>query len=323
MKVCVYGCGAIGGLLAARLAGSGADVLAVTRGAQLAAIRASGLSLVNADGSELNVPLRVTDDPAEAAAVDVVFLATKAHDLPAVAAQIGPLLGPATSVVSLVNGVPWWYFYGLQNDFGAPELVSVDPGRAIWRALGPQRAVGAVVYPAAVTEAPGRVRHLFGERFALGEPDGSSSERLGAIVGLLGRAGFDASVSTDLRAEIWTKLAANAAFNPVSVATGKTLGAMIDDPATHRLLAGIIAEVIAVAAAFGVQVPVVPEDLLTASRQLGEHKTSMLQDLAAGRPLELGPVVEAVLELAAWRGVAVPDLATVARLAAARAGATG
>ena len=152
-----------------------------------------------------------------------------------------------------MDGVPWWYFFGLEDDFGAPELVSVDPGRRIWRAIWPERAVGCVVYPAAVTEAPGRVRHLFGERFAVGEPDGSSGERLAAIAGLLGRAGFEASVTSGLRAEIWTKLAANAAFNPVSVATGKTLAAMIDDPATHRLLAGIIEEVIAVAEALGVE----------------------------------------------------------------------
>jgi len=320
MKVCVYGCGAIGGLLAARLATSGVDVSIIARGAQLAAIKADGLRLISVGGSApLQVPFaRASATPAELGRQDFVFLTMKAHALAAVADDIGPLLGPDTAVISAGNGIPWWYFYGLENDFGAPELRSVDAGRRLWQAIRPERALGCIVYPAAVIDQPGIVQHIFGDRFSVGEPDGSISPRLETLAGMLGNAGFDARMQVNIRTELWTKLTANAAFNPVSVITGRTLGGMIDDPATRVLLERIMYEVIAIAAAFGTAVALTPQALLSATRQLGEHKTSMLQDLQGGRPLELAPIAGAVLELADLAGVAAPNLALVFRLAASK-----
>jgi len=315
MKVCVYGCGAIGSLLAVRLARSGAQTSVIARGPHLEAIQANGLTLLSADGGEsLTEVVHASDDPAALGEQDVVFLTMKSHAVPAIAAAIAPLLGPDTVVVTAYNGIPWWYFYGLSDDLGCPELLSVDPEKKLWHAIGPERAVGCVVYPAAALESPGVVRHVFGDRFTIGEPNGRSSARLVAMAEALQSAGFDTSVAEEIRTDIWTKLVANAAFNPVSVITGKTLGAMLDDEATYRLLASIMAEVVGVARALGVEVPLAPVKLLEATRQLGHHKTSMLQDYEAGRPLELGPVIAAVLELAEWLGVDVSSLSMVYQL---------
>jgi len=317
MKVCVYGCGAIGGLLAARLAASGAAVSVVARGKQLEAIRESGLRLLPPDGGKANVAhVAATDDPTEFPPQDVVFLTMKSHAVPEVAPFIEPLLGPETMVVTATNGIPWWYFYGLEGRYGSPELSSVDPGRRLWNAIGPERAIGCVVYPAGAVTSPGVVQHIFGDRFALGEPATGQSERLCKITGLLRAAEFDAPVQDDIRVDIWTKLVANAAFNPVSVMTGKSLGAMIDDPAVNSLLLSIMQEVVDVAAALGVRPALTPVELIDAMRALGAHDTSMLQDWRAGRALELGPVVQVVLELAAWRGVATPSLSMAAALVA-------
>lgn len=321
LRICIYGCGAIGSLLAARLAASGAEVSAVARGAQLAAIRSRGLRLLPTSADvPLQVQLKASASPAELGLQDVVILSMKAHAVAAVAADIGPLLGPDTVVLTASNGIPWWYFFGLENDLGLPELASVDPGRRLWTAIGPERALGCVVYPAASIDAPGVVRHVFGNRFSLGEPNGSSSPRLTAVADILRRADFDAPMQTDIRADIWTKLVASAAFNPVSVITGKTLGAMIDDAATCALLERIMTEVITVATALGVTVRLTPQQLLVAIRSLGDHKTSMLQDMQAGRSLELAPVAGAVLELADLAGAAAPNLAMVCRLVASKVG---
>jgi len=319
MRVCIYGCGAIGSLLAARLGHSGAETSVIARGSHLEAMQANGLTLLPIEGGErMTVALNAGDDPGEIGQQDAVFLTMKSHAVPAIADAIGPLLGPDTVVVTAYNGIPWWYFYGLADDLGCPELLSVDPGKKLWQTIGPQRALGSVVYPAAAIESPGVVRHVFGDRFALGEPDGRSSARLTDIAELLTTAGFDAPVSADVRSEIWTKLVANAAFNPVSVITGKTLGAMLDDEATYRLLAQIMAEVVGVARVLGVEVAMAPLKLLEATRQLGQHKTSMLQDYEAGRALELGPMVVAILELAEWLGVDVSNLNMVYQLVATK-----
>jgi 2-dehydropantoate 2-reductase len=307
MKVCVYGCGAIGGLLAARLARGGATVSVVARGDSLKAIQDNGLTLLEGDQSFV-ADVAASDAPGALGPQDVVFLTMKGHSVPEITPKIPMVLGPQTIVVTAANGIPWWYFHGLEDVLGEPELTSVDPGRQLWNNIGPERALGCVVYPAARVEAPGIVRHIFGDQFALGEPDGSTSKRLASIVGLLGSAGFKVSLETDIRAEIWTKLVANAAYNPVSVMTGKSLGGMIEDEATHKLLGQIMAEVVGVADALGVQVAMSPEQLLEATRQLGGHKTSMLHDYEAGRTLELEPIVGAVLELAALKGIATPNL---------------
>jgi 2-dehydropantoate 2-reductase len=317
MRVCIYGCGAIGGLLAGWLSRSGAAVIEVARGEHLSAIQSKGLTLLEGDQSFV-ADVAASDNPAELGEQDLVILAMKGHSVPAIAPEISHLLGAQTAVLTAANGIPWWYFYGVQNEVGTPELVSVDPGKQLWNAIGPERALGSVVYPAASIEAPGVVRHIFGNKFSLGEPAGVRSERLAAIAKLLAAAGFEVSLENDLRTEIWTKLVANAAFNPVSVMTGKTLGAMIDDQAINKLLTQIMDEAVLVAESVGVTPAMSPEQLLTATRVLGDHKTSMLQDFAAGRALELEPIVGAVLELAQLRGVATPNLQMVYQLVKSR-----
>ena len=307
MKVCVYGCGAIGSFLAARLVRGGAAVSVVARGENLTAIQNKGLTLLEG-GQSYVAQVAASDTPGALGPQDVVFLTMKGHSTPEITPKIPMLLGPQTVVVNAANGIPWWYFYGLDDPLGEPEISSVDPGRQLWNNIGPERALGCVVYPAARLEAPGVVRHVFGNQFAIGEPNGKASKRLVAIAGLLGSGGFEASLDADIRAEIWTKLVANAALNPVSVMTGKSLGAMVKDEATHKLLAQIMHEVVSVADALGEQVAMPPEKLLEAVQQLGDHKTSMLQDYQAGRPLELQPIVGAVLELAAMKGIATPNL---------------
>jgi 2-dehydropantoate 2-reductase len=319
MKVCVYGCGAIGSLLAARLARGGAAVSVVARGENLTAIQNKGLTLLEG-GQSYVAHVAASDTPGALGPQDVVFLTMKGHSTPEITPKIPMVLGPQTTVVTAANGIPWWYFYGLDDPLGEPEISSVDPGRQLWNNIGPERALGCVVYPAARLEAPGVVRHVFGNQFAIGEPNGKASKRLVAIAGLLGAGGFVASVETDIRAEIWTKLVANAALNPVSVVTGKSLGAMIKHEATHKLLAQIMYEVVSVADALGEQVAMPPEKLLEAIQQMGDHKTSMLQDYQAGRPLELQTIVGAVLELAAMKGIATPNLQMAYRLVQKRIG---
>lgn len=320
MKVCIYGCGAIGGLLAARLTRSEATVTCIARGAHLDAMRDGGLTLVDGE-SRQTVAVRAVAEPAEAGPQDVVFLTMKSHSVPRVADAIVPLLDTGTSVVTASNGLPWWYFYGLEEDYGAPELTSVDPGRRLWEAIGPERAIGCVVYPAARIASPGVVEHVFGDRFSIGEPDGTMSDRVVALSELLAAAGFDAPVLPDIRVNIWTKLVANAAFNPVSLITGRTLAAIIDDDATRKLLTGIMEEVTAVARSMGIEVAMSPDELLDATRQLGDHKTSMLQDFEAGRSVELGPIAGALLEFGTLRGVETPNLRMVFGIAASKADA--
>ncbi|MDH3977190.1 MAG: 2-dehydropantoate 2-reductase [Gammaproteobacteria bacterium] len=305
-KICVYGVGAIGGLLAARLALSGQTITGIARGAQLKAIQANGLTL-QADGQRNNVPLSCTPDPVAAGPQDVIFVTLKSHALPANADQLLPLIGPDTVVVSVANGFPWWYFHGTKADHPEP-LDSVDPGGRLWRTIGPERAIGAVVFPAARTLQPGVVEHVFGDRLVIGEPDGRLSKRVQALAAILMAAGFDAPVTDDIRAVIWAKLIANAAYNPVSLLTGGTLGDMLDDHDTLGQIKSIMNECVAVAAALDVTPAMTPEALLEGTRQLGGHKTSMLQDYESGRSLEFAPIAGAVVELGQRYGVLTPTL---------------
>jgi 2-dehydropantoate 2-reductase len=323
--ICVYGVGAIGGLLAARLAMSGHPVTGIARGAQLDAIRRNGLTL-NMDGESHRVTIECFERPAEAGPQDIVFLTLKSHLLPTIAAEIGPLLGPDTIVVTAMNGLPWWYFFGTEQTDCAP-LKSVDPGGALWRAIGPERAIGAVVFPAARVVEYGVIEHVFGSRFALGEPNGQPgnqpSERIHDLSAILEAAGFSAPVLNDIRAELWTKLVANAAYNPVSILTGATLGVMLDDPGTTELLERLMKECAAVAHALDIELTMPPAELLERTRALGTHKTSMLQDLEAGRSVELDPIVGSVHELAGRVGVDTPALDFVVALAGQRARLAG
>lgn len=318
MKICIFGAGAIGGLLGARLARAGQDVTLIARGPHLAAIREAGLT-VTSSGETFTVKPRATDRPEEAELQDFVIVTLKANAVPGIAAQMLPLLGPDTAVVMAVNGVPWWYFYGIDGPFRDRRLKSLDPEGQLWTMIGPQRTIGCVVYPAAEIIAPGHIRHIEGDRFSLGEPSGQKSERVLALSRALTAAELKAPVKTDIRSEIWVKLWGNAAFNPISVLTGATLRAICEDRGTVKLAVAVMCEVEQVANALGVVMPVSLERRMAGAAAVGEHKTSMLQDLERGRPLELDAIVAAVIELAEITQLAVPRLQELYALTLLRA----
>lgn len=315
---CIYGIGAIGGYLAAKLAQSGVSITGMGRGDQLRALQASGLTLIE-QGRRATVRVRAVERPQDAGEQDVVFLTVKAHALSAIAADMRPLLKADTAVVTIGNGFPWWYFYRLGPAGVAPTLPSVDPRGTLWRLVGPEHAIGCVAYPTARLVEPGVVEHIHGSRFSLGEPDGAVSERVQRIAAMLQKAGLDAPVRRDIRTELWTKLVANVGYNPLSVLTGATLGELIGDPAMAGLLESAMTEAMSVAAAFGVKVPLQPRQLMELTRPLAAYKTSMLRDLEAGRRVELDPIVGAVTELGRLKGVKTPVVDTLLTLARARA----
>jgi 2-dehydropantoate 2-reductase len=307
MKVCIYGAGAIGGFLGAELVAAGADVMLVARGAHGEAMRARGVTLIR-DGKRRVVPIRCVEDPGAAGAQDYVILAMKAHSVAPALPQIRPLLGQDTAVVTAQNGILWWYFYRHAGPFENHHLQSTDPGGRIWAALGPQRAIGCVVYPSCEIVEPGVIRHLEGERFMLGEPDGSKSERVVALGRLFTEAGLKAPVRAKIRDDIWFKLLGNASFNPVSVLTGATLEEMGRHEGSRSVVRRMMEEAIAVATALGVSFPMDVEKRIDAAVAVGAHKTSMLQDYEAGRPLELDALVASVAELGRLVGVPTPAI---------------
>ena len=322
---CIYGVGAIGGFLAARLAAAGVRVTGISRGAQLEAVRARGLTLIER-GKRDTVQIRCVATPQEAGPQETLFLTLKAMDLPGIAALLRPLLVAQTVVVTVGNGFPWWYFFRAGTAGINPILTSVDPRGALWRLVGPEHAIGCVVYPAARVIEPGVVEHVHGTRFSLGEPDGSVSDRVRRVADLIKSAGLDAPVRQEIRTEVWAKLAANAAYNPVSLLTGATLGQMLDDAGTSATLKAIMSEAMGVSMSLGVRVPLQSEQLMELTRPLAAHKTSMLQDLEAGRRVELDPIAGAVAELARLRNLKTPVLDGVlatARLRARLAGCYG
>lgn len=322
MRIAIFGAGAIGGYLAARLAGAGrVDLSIVARGAHLEAIRSDGLRLIE-DGQESVHAVRAVEDAAELGAQDYVVLALKAHSLSGALGQIMPLLGPDTAVVTMQNGVPWWYFYRNGDALEGSRVKAVDPGGAIWDRLGPQRVIGSVVYPAVEVDAPGLVRHVDGRRFSLGEPSGERSERARLLADELIAAGLQAPVRDDIRAEIWVKLWGNVCFNPISALTGSTLEAIVADGATRALARSMMLEAQAIGERLGVRFPVDVDRRIGGAGAVGAHKTSMLQDLERGRPMEIDALVTAVQELGLLAGQATPTidavLALVRRLAIER-----
>ncbi|MBZ0128653.1 MAG: 2-dehydropantoate 2-reductase [Rhodobacteraceae bacterium] len=321
-RVCIYGAGAIGGYLGAKLAGTDAEVSLVARGPHLAAIRANGLTLIE-DGQTSTHRITATDDPATLGVQDFVIVTLKAHSIPAVVDQMQPLLGPDTAVVFAVNGVPWWYFHGVEGDLASRRLDSVDPGGRIWDAIGPERAIGCVVYPASEITAPGVVEHRSGNRFSLGEPSGEKTGRVVALAALLQDAGLKAPVRPRLRDEIWIKLWGNASLNPISALTGATLAEMTADPGTRQVLGHIMTELQAVGEALGARFGVTVEKRIEGAAAVGEHKTSMLQDLEAGRPMEIDALVTAVQELGLLAGQPTPTLDTVLALVQQKARLAG
>jgi 2-dehydropantoate 2-reductase len=306
VKVCIYGAGAIGGYLAAGLSGvDGVELSLVARGPHLAAIRSSGLKL-RIDGGERICRPTATSDPRELGAQDYVIVCLKAHQAWQVADQMAPLLGPDTAVVTGQNGVPWWYTHGLDARFGDARLRSVDPQDRQWTTIGPQRAIGCVVYPATEIVEPGVVRHIYGDKFALGEPDGSISPRSMRLSALLQSAGFEAPVLQDIRSEIWLKLWGNLCFNPISALTRATLDVVATEPSLRSLSIHMMTEAQEIATRFGATFRVDITRRVDGAARVGAHRTSMLQDLENGRPLEIDALLTSVQEMGRLVGVDTP-----------------
>ena len=297
MKFAVAGAGAIGGYVGACLARAGHDVTLFARGAHLQAMQENGLRVLSEDG-DFEVRPNITGELASLANADVIFLGVKAHGLTELAPRLAQIIGAQTTVVSMQNGIPWWYFQS--------GLESVDPGGVIARSIAPERVVGSIAYFATTLEGPGIIRHIEGNRLSLGEPDGTRSERCKRIAEALIAGGIRAPITTRIREEIWVKLLGNASFNPVSALTRATLAAMVRDPQVGPLIRDIMIEVQAVAERLGIHLPVSIDQRIAGAEKVGQHKTSMLQDLESGRPLELDEVVGAVVELGERVGVQTP-----------------
>ncbi|MEC7439606.1 MAG: 2-dehydropantoate 2-reductase, partial [Pseudomonadota bacterium] len=302
-RICIFGAGAIGGYVGAALHEAGAEVSLVARGPHLEAIRADGLGLEK-DSKITRYSLPASDRPADLGPQDYVILAIKAHTIPMILDDLMPLLGPDTAVVPAVNGLPWWYFHKAQTGTALDEkpLQAVDPGGCVWNEIGPQRAIGCVVYPACEIAAPGLVKHLDGDRFTLGEPSMEQSERVKTLSSLMIAGGLKAPQKPRIRDEIWVKLWGNCSFNPVSALTGATLDAIGNDPESRALVHAIMTEVKSVGEAIGVRFSVPIEKRIDGAAAIVGHKPSTRQDIEAGRPLEIDPLVTAVLELAEGLG---------------------
>jgi 2-dehydropantoate 2-reductase len=315
MRIVIVGAGAIGGYIGARLAKAGADVVLHARGPHLRAMQEHGLRVISPDGDFTVQPV-VSGDLAAIGLADVVFLGVKAHSLTALAPTLGPLLGPETVVVSTQNGIPWWYFQGSGGELEGLRLERVDPGGVIAAAIEPRRVVGSLAYFATDIVEPGVIRHTEGNRISFGEPDGSKSERARRIAEALIAAGFRCPVTPRFRHEIWVKLLGNVAFNPISALTGGTLEQLARHPDVSRLVRELMVETEAVAAKLGIELPISIDQRMAGAEKVGAHKTSMLQDLEAGRPMELEAVVGAVVELGERLGM--PMTATRAVYACAK-----
>ncbi|HYL98215.1 MAG TPA: 2-dehydropantoate 2-reductase [Blastocatellia bacterium] len=310
MKFAVVGAGAIGAFAGALLSRAGNDVTLIARGANLKTIRERGVRIHGGIG-EITAHPSATDNIADVGAVDVVLLATKAHSLTEIAPQLAPLFGPQTAVIPAQNGIPWWYFYRHGGELEGLHLESVDPGSVIEKHIEPSRVIGCVVYVASVIIAPGVIRHEEGTRFSLGEPDGSKSDRCRAISESFIRAGMKSPVRTDIRHEIWVKLMGNVAFNPISALSRATLLEIVSCPETRALSADIMRECESLAKKLGIDLAVTIEQRIAGAEKVGHHKTSMLQDVEAGKVLELEPMVGAIVELGERLGVPTPYTRTV------------
>lgn len=303
MKFVVAGAGAIGAYLGARLSRGGYDVTLFARGPHLRALQERGVRVQSAEG-DFEAHPKVSADLASIGPADVVFLGVKAHGLTALAPGLAPLTGPDTVFVSTQNGIPWWYFDDM-------VLERVDPGGVIARSIDARRVVGSIVYFSTEVIEPGVVRHIDGNRITLGEPDGSRSDRVRRIAEALIASGLRAPITARLRTEIWVKILGNVAFNPLSALTRATLAAMIRDPEVRVLVHQIMSEAAAVAAKLGIEMPITIDQRIAGAEKIGEHKTSMLQDLEAGRPLELEAIAGAVVELGERLGVPMPHTRSV------------
>jgi 2-dehydropantoate 2-reductase len=311
----VVGAGAIGAYVGASLARGGGDVHLVARGAHLEAMRQDGVQVFSPRGDFTAHP-PATDDPSEIGPVDVVFLGLKAHSYATAGPLLEPLMHEETAVVAAQNGIPWWYFHGLDGPYEGRRVESVDPDGAVSEVIPPQRAIGCVVYPGTELTGPGVVKHLEGTRFPIGEPDGSISERCTRFSEAMVAGGLKCPVEENIRDEIWVKLMGNAVFNPLSVLTGATMAGMCRHSKTRGLVAKMMSEALDIAHAVGARPSVSIERRLAGAERVGEHKTSTLQDFEAGKPLELAAIIDAVMELADLAEVDAPSMRAVAAASA-------
>jgi 2-dehydropantoate 2-reductase len=322
MKIAVFGAGAIGGYLAVKLHQAGAEVCVIARGPHLAAMRAHGLTL-KSEGQTVTVHLPCTDKAEDAGPQDYVIVTLKANGLAPAAPQIAKLMGPQTALVTGVNGIPYWYFHGLDGPWKGRPIESVDPGGRLLELLPPRQAIGCIVYPAAEVTAPGVIEHTYGNRFTLGEPDGSRSARVEALSQMLVKAGLKAPVRRNIRDEIWVKLWGNLAFNPLSALTASTLDRLAFRPELRAVARGMMEEAQTVGEALGAKFAVSIDKRIDGAGEVGAHKTSMLQDLERGRPMEIDALLGAVVELAELTGKTAPLCGMVLALVRERARQAG
>jgi len=322
VKVAIFGAGAIGGFLAVRLAQVGHDVTIIARGPHLAAMQAHGVTL-RSGGDRVTVRPRCMASAKEAGVHDYVVVTVKAHGLPAAAPSIAAMMGPDSALVTAINGIPYWYFYGLDSPYRDRVVHSVDPGGRLWSVLPPSKAIGCVVYPAAEVVEPAVIEHTYGDRFTLGEPDGSRSPRIEALSRALVAAGLKAPVRPKIRDELWVKLWGNLAFNPISALTAATLDRITGDDDLRALCRGMMLEAKVVAEALGVRFAIDVDKRIAGGAEVGVHKTSMLQDLERGRPMEIDALLGAVVELGTVVGETMPLCRSVLALVRERARQAG
>jgi 2-dehydropantoate 2-reductase len=312
LKIAIIGVGAIGGYVGTRLALAGEDVTFIARGANLEALRNRGIRLISADGSEQAVPtVKATDDYSAAGPQDIVILGMKAHQVEACARQVPKLFGPDTIVLPMQNGIPYWYFHRYPGEFAGTRVTSVDPQGVIGEYIPAERVIGCVVYPAAELVAPGVIKHVEGNRFPVGEPDGTASERVTRVSECLVRGGLQAPVLDDIRAEIWLKLWGNLTFNPISALSRATLAAICQYPPSRAIAAAMMTEAQCVASKLGITFRVSLDKRIAGAEKVGHHKTSMLQDVEAARTLEVEALLGSVVELARLTGTPTPHIDTV------------
>ena len=310
MKICILGAGAIGGYIGAKLAAHGTDVSLVARGAHLDAMRTNGLRLIEETG-ETNVSVTASSDPQDLGEQDYLLITLKAHSVPPMVEKMAPLIGKHTTILSCVNGVPWWYFYKFGGDLEGTQLESVDPAGAQWNGFGPEKVLGCVVYPAAEVVEPGIIKHIEGNRFSLGEPDGQKSDRIVTLSRIFTEAGLKAPVRPRIRDEIWVKLWGNLSFNPISALTHATLDILCTDPSTRIVARNMMLEAQHIAEKLGVKFPIDVDRRIDGGAAVGAHRTSMWQDLDMGRPMEIDALVGSVKELGHITNTPTPTIDTV------------
>ena len=318
MKIAIYGAGAIGGHLGAMLSRTGVNVGLIARGEHLEAMRKNGLRQILRD-EEFTVYPTITDNPEELGPQDYVILTLKSYQAPDIVNDMQPLLGADTTVATAMNGIPWWYFYKIGGELEGTKLESVDPGDLQWKSFGPDKVLGCVVYPAAEVVEPGVIKHIEGNRFSLGEPDGSKSERASRLSKILTEAGLKAPVRPKLRDEIWVKLWGNLSFNPISALTHATLDVLCTDIGTREVARKMMLEAQSIAEKLGVKFPIDVERRIDGGASVGAHRTSMLQDLDQGRPMEIDALVASVQELGRITKTSTPTIDIVLSLIKLRA----